>query len=96
VEVYARQGRTQDALQALGTARDFRLRGYWWSQTERSQHTVSLRDEPLFVAVMDEIRADMASQLRRVNEMQQSGELPALNIGDARPEKGKPGTSPGF
>jgi len=74
VEVYARQGRTERALAAFRRAIDDGYRVFWWTQDERNPHTVLLRDEPEFKAMMDEIRADMASQLERVRDMQANDE----------------------
>jgi TolB-like protein/Tfp pilus assembly protein PilF len=68
VEVYARQGRTDHALTALRNAIDQGLRIPWWSQLERSPHTVQLREEVQFQAMLDEIRLDMSIQLERLQQ----------------------------
>jgi hypothetical protein len=75
VEVYARQGKTRFALDALRQAIDEGHRWFWWSQGERSPHTASLSGNAEFKAMMDEIRADMAAQLERVRQMEANGEL---------------------
>jgi len=68
VEVYARQGKTDQALTALRKAIDQGLRIPWWSQVARSPNTISLRKETEFQAMLDEIRLDMSVQLERLQE----------------------------
>lgn len=68
VEIYARRGDRRQALAALRQAIDGGYRVYWWAQGERSPHTESLRDDPEFEAMMDEIRFEMAAQLKQVRE----------------------------
>ena len=75
VEVYARQGRTEQALTTLRKAIDDGWRVFWWTQAERSPQTTSLRDEPAFQAMMAEIRSDMTSQLQHLRDMDARGEL---------------------
>jgi len=75
VELYARQGETRQALTALRRAIDEGWRTSWWSHGEQSPHTVSLQDDPEFKAMMDEVKADLATQLARVREMDSRGEL---------------------
>ena len=80
VEVYARRGETERALAALRRAIDDGWRVFWWTQGERSPHTVILRDEPQFKAMMDEIRSDMAVQLEHLRDMEARGELPKIPL----------------
>ena len=75
VQVYARQGRTEQALAALREALAEGARSFWWSQLEQSPHTESLRDEPVFRAAMEEIRSDMAAQLEQLRDMETRGRL---------------------
>ena len=75
VEVYARQGKTRPALDALRQAIDEGHRWFWWSQGERSPHMTTIAQNAEFMAMMDEIRADMAAQLERVRQMEANGEL---------------------
>jgi len=80
VEVYARRGETERALATLRRAIDDGWRASWWTQGERSPQTVSLRDEPQFKAMMDEIRSDMAVQLENLRDMEARGELPKIPL----------------
>jgi len=75
VEVYARQNKTEQALTALRQAIDEGSRVFWWTQVERSPHTESLRADPEFNAMMDEIRSEMATQLKQVRETEAYYEL---------------------
>jgi TolB-like protein/Tfp pilus assembly protein PilF len=78
VEVYARQGKTQLALETLRQAIDEGYRWFWWAQGKGSPHMVSLHEEPEFNAMMQEIRADMSAQLEHVREMEANGELASV------------------
>jgi hypothetical protein len=78
VEVLARLGRRDEALASLRRAIDDGYRGFWWAQGLKSPHTESLHDDPEFIAMMQEIKEDMARQLARVRAMQASGELPQI------------------
>lgn len=75
VEILARQGKTRQALDTLRVAFDGGFRAAWWLQTEGSPHMISLFDEPEFIAMMDEIRAETQVQLTRVRELERGGEL---------------------
>ena len=77
VELYARQGETRQALAALRRAIDEGWRTSWWSHGEQGPHTVSLQDDPEFKAMMEEVKADLATQLTRVREMDSRGDLAA-------------------
>lgn len=78
VEVYARLGNREEAIAALRRAIDGRYRAFWWAQGEKSPHTLSLHEDPEFVALMQKIKADMALQLARVRDMRASGEMPDI------------------
>jgi tetratricopeptide (TPR) repeat protein len=80
VEAYARLGKRDEAIASLRHAIDSRYRAFWWSQGEKSAHTASLRDDPEFTAMMEELKADMALQLARVREMRVNGELPDIPV----------------
>lgn len=74
-EVFARQGKTQRALEALREAINKGSRISWWTQVEGSPHMASLLDHPELKAMMAEIRTDMAAQLANIREMEARGEL---------------------
>jgi TolB-like protein/Tfp pilus assembly protein PilF len=78
VQVYALQNKSDAALAALRQAIDKGWRMFWWYHAEHDPNLDSIRDEPEFQAMMDEIRADMAVQLERVREMERNGELAAV------------------
>ena len=75
VQIYALQGKTEKALEALRQAVDYGWRGLWWYWLEHDPNLDSIRDEPEFQAMVVEIKADMAAQLARVRAMEASGEL---------------------
>jgi hypothetical protein len=75
VEVYARQNQKEQALVALRKGIDDGWRVFWWTQSERSPHTELLRGDPEFNAVIDEIRSEMATQLKHVRESELQDEL---------------------
>jgi non-specific serine/threonine protein kinase len=58
-EVYALQGRKREALDTLEGRVDAGLRDEWCTQM-RSPMLVSIRDDPEFVAVFDEVKNDVA------------------------------------
>jgi tetratricopeptide (TPR) repeat protein len=73
--IYALRGEKQKALEALRQAIDEGWRTLWWYYLERDPNLESLRDEPEYQAMVEEIEADMATQLERVREMLRVGEL---------------------
>ena len=75
VEVQARLGRPEAALSTLRQAIDSGWRANWWLQGERSPHLSTIRGNPEFRAMLDEISADMAAQLAHVREMDREGQL---------------------
>ena len=75
MQIYALQGKTEKALDALRQAIDNGWRVLWWYWLEHNQNLDSIRDEPEFQAMVVEIKADMAAQLARVRAMEASGEL---------------------
>ena len=75
VLIYAQQGKTKEALSALRQAIDEGWRAAWWYYLEHDPNLDSIRHEPEFQAMVEEIKADMATQLERVREMEASGEL---------------------
>lgn len=73
--IYAMQGKTEMALAALRQAIDRGWRSYWWFYLDRDPGLDSIRGEPEFQAMVDEIKAGMAAQLEHVRAMEASGEL---------------------
>ncbi len=82
VLIYALQGKPNAALAALREAIDQGWRTSWWWYLEHDANLDSIRDEPEFQDMLDEIKADMAAQLQRVRAMEANGELePIPDIG---------------
>ena len=71
---YLLQGETARALVALREAIDASWRVGWWA-LEREPIYEPLWDQPEFQAMMAEVKADMATQLAQVREMERNGEL---------------------
>jgi adenylate cyclase len=78
-EVYARRGDTQRALTSLRASVDAGMRLQWLNQVELSPHAQRLRDAPEFRAIRDVVRADLATQLAAVREMEARGQLAPLS-----------------
>jgi len=78
-EVYARQGRYEQALTTLHASVDSGMRAQWMIQVEQSPHMDELRELPEFKAIQKEVLADLARQLAAVREMEARGELAALS-----------------
>ncbi|MCH7893926.1 MAG: tetratricopeptide repeat protein [Proteobacteria bacterium] len=74
VEIYALQGNHEKALALLRQAIDAGWRNYWWL-AEHNPNLDLIRDEPEFQVMLKEVEADMAAQLKRVREMEASGEM---------------------
>ncbi len=77
VAIYTIQGDVDRALGQLRKLVDAGWRYRWWL-LEREPIYEPLWGQPEFQALMDEIRADMATQLERVREMERNGELEPL------------------
>jgi len=73
--IYAQQGKTKEALAALRQAIDERWRTYSWYYFEHDANLDSIRQEPEFQAMWDEVKTDMAEQLVRLHEREANGEL---------------------
>ena len=80
VEVLARQGKIDQALATLRENVDAGMRTPWMMQIEGSPHVDALRTEPAFLAIREEVLADLAAQLAIVQEMEARGEV--TRIGD--------------
>ena len=75
VQIYALQGKTEKALKVLKQAVDNNWRGLWWYWLEHDPNLDSIRQEPEFRAMVEEIKADMAAQLERVRALDANEEL---------------------
>ncbi|MCZ6526216.1 MAG: tetratricopeptide repeat protein [Gammaproteobacteria bacterium] len=75
VDVYTLQGKTRQALTALRQAMNAGYRGFWRYQLEHDPNLDSIRNEPEFQTMLEEIKADMAGQLARVKGMQHEGDV---------------------
>jgi len=75
VRIYALQGKTEKALAALRQAIDQGWRHRWWYYLEHDPNLDSIRNEPEFQGMVEEIKADMAAQLERLRAMEASGDL---------------------
>ena len=69
VEIYALQGQTEQALTALRQAIDAGWRSEWRFYLEMNPNLDSIHEEPRFIAMVEELRADIAAQLARVRAM---------------------------
>ena len=65
VQIYALQRRPKEGLAALRNAVDAGWRAYWRYYLERDPNLASLRAEPGFRQIVDELASDMANRLRR-------------------------------
>jgi hypothetical protein len=74
-EVHARRGEIRQALAALRQGIDAGSRPGWYLQVEGSPHMTALLGLPEFQEMMAEVRADLAAQRARVEEMEADGEL---------------------
>jgi TolB-like protein len=77
VRILALQGKDEEALLALQRAVDGGWRIGTWI-LEGDPLLASISEHPGFIAVLDEIKADMAIQLEQVRAMERSGEIPPL------------------
>ena len=75
VQIYTLQGEKQRALTTLRQAIDEGWRAGWWYYLEHDPSLESIRNEPEFQAMLQEIKADMASQLVRVKAMEKEGDV---------------------
>jgi TolB-like protein/Flp pilus assembly protein TadD len=80
VQIHALSGDMPNALRALRESIDDGRRPGWWIDLLHSPITASLRNEPEFQEMVEELRADMAAQLENVREMQRTGEMPPLPV----------------
>lgn len=74
VRALAMLGRKTEALVALRQAIDDGWREAWWL-TEADPTLESIVRHPDFIAMVDEVEADVASQLEKVRELERNGEF---------------------
>ncbi len=77
VEAHALLGDKEKALSLLRSAVNEGWRYNWRFAMKTEFNLDSLRDDPRFQAIIDELEIEMATQLSRVNELKAKGELPA-------------------
>lgn len=75
VEVYARMGQIDKALNVLRASVEAGMREQWVSQIEISPHVANLRETPEYRAIREVIQADFTRQRARVLELEARGEL---------------------
>jgi tetratricopeptide (TPR) repeat protein len=75
VTIYALKGDSDAALTTLRQTIDAGWREGWWMFLEIDSSLDSIRDEPRFQSMLQEIRDDMASQLESLEEMEVTGLL---------------------
>ncbi len=78
VRIYALQQRPQRALDALRQAIDEGWRLFSWLYLEYDPNLESIRDKPEFQRLYGAVRADLAAQAQRVQELKASGELSSI------------------
>jgi len=74
-EILALQGKPEEALATLRRAVDEGWRTMWWYYLEQDPNFDSIRDEPDFQTIVEEVRADMAVELEKIRALERSGEL---------------------
>ncbi len=80
VQIYALLDDVPNALLALREAIDDGRRGGWRIDLLHSPITTSLRGEPRFQEMVEELRTDMEAQLENIREMRRVDEIPSLPV----------------
>jgi len=75
VQILALRGRKDEALAALRKAYDEGWRTLWWYYLVSDPNLESIRDDPRFQAVLADIKADMATHMEQIREMEARGEI---------------------
>lgn len=75
VLIYALKGDADAALDALRQTIDAGLQSGWWMYLEIDSSLDSIRDEPGFQSILQEVRDDMAAQRQRIEEWDSAGKL---------------------
>ena len=71
--IYALKGDTETALLSLRNTIDAGWREAWWMYLEIDPSLDSIRHEPEFQSMLQEVRDDMASQRARLEEIDAAG-----------------------
>ena len=74
-ELHAMNGDKRSALESLRRAIDTDWNGYWWDSPDQNPNLRLLHGDPAYVAMMDELKADLANQLDELRDLQQRGKL---------------------
>lgn len=82
VRIFALQQRPERALDALRQAIDEGWRLFSWFYLQYDPNLDSIRNDPEFQRLYAEVRADLALQARRVQELKASGELSSITMVD--------------
>jgi TolB-like protein/Tfp pilus assembly protein PilF len=77
-EIYARQGKIEQALATLRASVESGMRAQWMIQVEQSPHMNKLREHPEFHTLRDIVEEDLARQLAAVRDMEAQGEIEPL------------------
>ena len=76
VEIHALLGNKEEALSNLRSAVDAGWRYSWRFEMKSNANLESLRSDPRFQTIVSELQVEMTSQLARVNDLKEAGELP--------------------
>jgi hypothetical protein len=82
VLIYALRGNTEAALDTLRQTIDGGWREIWWMYLEIDPSLDSIRDEPEYQAMLQEVRDDMAVQRGRLEEWAATGQLEPIPAPD--------------
>ena len=74
-ELHAMNGDKKSALQSLRRAIDTGWLGYWLDSPDQNPNLRLLHGDPQYVAMMDELKANLAAQLDELRDLQQRGKL---------------------
>ncbi len=74
-EIYALQGKKTLALTALRQAIDAGWYLYWWRVPQKNPNLESLRDDPSFDGMLQEVRDKLARTREEIRRLQNSGEI---------------------
>ena len=78
VKIYTMQARKDMALAALRQAVDEGWRLIWRINLKHDTSLAALHSEPEYRAIVAELEAEMAAQVKRIREMEAKGELPPI------------------